>query len=125
MYARFHALLAFLVQISPILMWEKQLPSSLYVPFGIDQTNIGYGVMYFYILGINVYATGLYVAFDMSLFGIFVCITFFLSLLSSRVSRMGYSNGFGEHCCESPSSSKKSFYREMCKFIEQHLKIDR
>lgn len=80
--------------------------------------------MYFYQLGINVYGAGVNVAIDMYLWGIFVCVTFFLSLLSTRISRLGYPNGYNEGGTDS-TRFKKSFYREICELIKVHLKIDR
>lgn len=113
-----------LVYLFPMLMWERQLPFFMYVPFGIDRTNFGFSMAYLYQFGVIVYAADLNVAVNMYLFGVFVCVTFFLLLLSSRISRLGYSCGYNEERTKLPRF-KKSFYREMCEIIELHLKIDR
>lgn len=123
-YACFHATTSIMAIISPILMHERRFPFIMYVPFGINETNIGFAAVYLYQVMTSVYAGGLKIAVNMCLFGIFVCVTFCLSLLSSRISRLGYRSGYNEEWAESPRS-KKNFYREICELIELHLKIDR
>lgn len=107
----------------PVLMWERRLPYFMYIPFGIDRTNFGYGLLYAYQFGNSVYAGGLNIAVNMYLFGMFVCITYFLSLLGSRVSLLGHASGQNGGKIQTPNL-RRSFYREMCENIEFHLKID-
>lgn len=109
-----------LIYIAPALMWEKRLPYFMYIPFELDKTNFGFGLMYAYQFGNDVYAGGLNVAVNMYFFGMFVCITYTLSLLGARVSSLGHSRGAK---IQTPQV-KQSFYREMCEIIEFHLKID-
>lgn len=111
------------IYVSPLLIWERRLPYFMYVPFGLDRTNFGFGLLYVYQMGNQIYAGGLNIAVNMYLFGMFVSITYFISLLSSRISLLGYENGYNGGRIKTPSSIK-SFYREMCEIIEFHLKID-
>lgn len=109
--------------LTPALERKKRLPYNMYVPFAIDETNIGFYLTYLYQFGNVVYAGGINIAVNMYLFDAFVCVNFFLSLLSSRVSRLGYSSGYNEYYTKTPHN-KQSFYREVCQLIELHLKID-
>lgn len=122
-YSCFVIFTLILITIAPVLMWERRLPYFMYVPFGIDQTNFGFGFLYAYQIGNEIYAGGLNIAVNMYLFGMFVCITYFLSLLSSRVSRLGHENGYNRGRIKTPIL-RMSFYRDMCDIIEFHLKID-
>lgn len=112
-----------LIYISPLLMWERRLPYFMYVPFGIEETNVGFFIAYLYQLGNDIYAGGLNITVNMYLFSMFIFITYSLSLLSSRMRRFGYSSGFDGSQIENPVS-RKSLYREMCGFIKLHVKID-
>lgn len=98
-------------------MWERRLPYFMYIPFEMTRTNFGFGLLYAYQFFCDIYAGGLNLAVNMYLFGMFVCITYSLSLLGSRVSLLGHSRG-------GQIESIQSFYREMCEIIEFHLKID-
>lgn len=111
-----------LIYVMPVLMWERRLPYFMYIPFGIDRTNFGYGLLYAYQFGNSVYAGGLNIAVNMYLFGMFVCITYFLSLLGSRVSLLGHTSGQNGGKIKTPNL-RRSFYREMCENIGFHLKI--
>lgn len=111
------------IYVSPLLIWERRLPYFMYVPFGLDRTNFGFGLLYVYQMGNQIYAGGLNIAVNMYLFGMFVSITYFISLLRSRISLLGYKNGYNGGRIKTPNSIK-SFYREMCEIIEFHLKID-
>lgn len=110
--------------LTPVLERKKHLPFPMYVPFAIDETNIGFYLTYLYQFGNVVYAGGINIAVNMYIFDAFVCVNFFLSLLSSRISRLGYSSGYNE-CYTNTPQIKQSFYREVCQSIELHLKIDR
>lgn len=110
--------------LTPVLEQKRRLPYNMYVPFGIDRTNIGFGLAYLYQFGNVVYAGGINVAVNMYLFDAFVCVNFFLILLSSRVSRLGYASGYNERYTNVPQR-KQLFYRDVCESIELHLKIDR
>lgn len=110
--------------LTPVLARQRQLPYSMYVPFGIDQTEIGFYIAYLYQLGNVVYAGGINIAVNMYLFDAFVSVNFFLSLLSSRARRLGYDSGYNEWYTKTPNF-KQSFYREVCYLIELHLKIVR
>lgn len=121
-YSIFGALNLMVMYSIPIMIHERRLPFFMYVPFGIDQTTIGYCFMYLYQFGNVVYAGGLNIAVNMYLFAMFVCMTFFLSLLSSRLSRLGYSKGSNEIWTKTPYL-RQSYYREVCGLIELHLKI--
>lgn len=113
-----------LIYFVPVLMWERRLPYIMHIPFGLDRTNIGFGLLYAYQLGVDVYAGGLNIGVNMYLFGIFVNITYFFSLLSSRVSSLGYESNCENNDTIKTPNSQKSFYREMCEIIKFHLKID-
>lgn len=110
--------------LTPVMERKKHLPYIMYVPFGIDKTNVGFYVTYLYQFGNVVYAGGINIAVNMYLFDAFVFVTFVLSLLSCRVRRLGYSSGYNEEYTNTPNK-KQSFYRELCQSIEMHLKIDR
>lgn len=104
-------------------MWERRLPYFMYIPFGMDRTNFGFGLLYVYQFGNDIYAGGLNIAVNMYLFGMFVNITYFISLLSARTSLLGHANDTNGGRIKTPTS-RKSFYREMCAIIGFHLKID-
>lgn len=105
-------------------MWERRLPYFMYIPFGIDRTNFGFGLLYAYQFCDSVYAGGLNIAVNMYLFGMFVNIEYFISLLSSRVSTLGLESNCDNSGRIKTPNSRKSFYREMCEIIKLHLKID-
>lgn len=96
----------------------------MYVPFGIDHSDVGFCLSYLYQFGNVIYVGGINVAVNMYIFDAFAFANFFLSILGSRVSRLGYKSGYNEQYTKI-SATKKSFYREMCQCIELHLKIDR
>lgn len=122
-YSLFVIFTMVLIYVAPVLMWERRLPYFMYIPFGIDRTNFGFGILYAYQFGNDIYAGGLNIAVNMYLFGMFVCITYFLSLLCSRVSLLGYANDRNDGRLKTPVS-RVSFYRGMCDIIGFHLKID-
>lgn len=110
--------------LTPVMERKKHLPYIMYVPFGIDKTNVGFYVTYLYQFGNVLYAGGFNIAVNMYLFDAFVFVNFVLSLLSSRVTRLGYSSGYNEEYTKIPNT-KHSFYQEICQLIEMHLKINR
>lgn len=123
-YSYFVIFTMVLIYIAPALMWERRLPYFMYIPFGIDRTNIGFGLLYAYQFGNDIYAGGLNIAVNMYLFGMFVNITYFISLLSSRVSSLGHECNYNDSRRIKTPTTRKSFYREMCEIIAFHLKID-
>lgn len=96
----------------------------MYVPFGIDETNVGFCLAYLYQFGNVVYAGGINIAVNLYLFDVFVFVNLALALLSSRVKRLAYPSGYNELYTRTPIK-KKSFYREVCQLIKINLKIDR
>lgn len=109
---------------TPIFVWERRLPYFMHVPFGIDQHTIGFILAYLYQFGNVVYAGGTNIIVNVYIFSIFVCVTYYLSLLNSRVQCLGFSSGTTEDWIMTPTS-KKSFYKEICSIIELHLKINK
>lgn len=107
-----------------IILLIKENSQLRYVPLGIDQTNFGFCMAYAYQLGNVIYVGGINIAVNMYLFDAFVCVNFFLSLLSSRICRLGYPSKCNESYTKTPST-RKSFYHKVCQSIELHLKIDR
>lgn len=110
--------------VTPIMERKRHLPYIMYVPFGIDKTNVGFCLAYLYQFGNVVYAGGINIAVNLYLFDVFVFVNFVLSLLCSRVKRLGYPSGYNELYTTTPAI-QKSFYRQVCQMIELHLKIDR
>lgn len=110
--------------VTPILLREKRLPYFMHVPFGIDQSTVGFVCAYLYQFGNLIYAGGINTSVNMFLFTMFVCLTYFLSLLNSRVKCLGYPSGMSEDWTKTPNS-KNSFYIEICSIVEFHLKIDK
>lgn len=108
-----------LIYISPMLMWEKRLPFDMYVPFGIDETIVGFCFAYLYQLGTCIHVGGFNIAVNMYLFTMLIFIAYSLSLLSYRVKHLGYPKR------TEAANANISFYGEMCGIIEFHLKIDR
>lgn len=111
------------IYFTPLFLWEKRLPYLMYVPFEIDQTTVGFCAAYFYQFGNVIYAGGINITVNIYLFAMLVCVSYFLSLLGSRMECLGYPNGSNEHWTAIPKT-RKSFYKEICTRIELHLKID-